>query len=439
MHKQQSNGLIRGIIAVSALALVLTSCGRREEILSGERETIRPEQELLEEFDNLPSVRVTEPRLNENWSHRNGNSAHSIRHPAFTGPATRVWSLDIGKGNSRRTRLTAEPIIVGERIFVMDAIGMVSAVSTSGQLLWQADLRPERDAKDDISGGGIAFGDGRLFVTTGYGDLVALDPTNGSEFWRQRFQAGLTAAPVVSGKTVIAVSVGNEALGLNTQNGRIRWRQVSGGSNTAVAGGGTPAISGRIAIIAYPSGEVSALTVTQGIRVWSSAVTGSRLGLARGIFAPISGDPVVSGNTLYAANQSGQLASISLRSGDRIWTANEGSYSPVWVTDNSVFIVTDQARLKRLNRSTGGVLWSQDLPDKPNRRRVRSVYAHFGPVLAGGVLYVASSDGQMRSFNANNGAPIGVVDLGGGAATHMAFAAGRMYIVTDNGQLVAFQ
>ena len=433
------NSTFRNILLIVAVGSVLLSCGRREEILPGEREQIRTEQELLEEFDNLPAVRIASPVNNANWTHRNGSSAHNFEHVTLDAPLQRIWGVNIGKGNTRKTRITADPIVIGNQIFVMDAIGTVSSVSTGGQIQWSVDLRPESDARDDISGGGLAYANGTLVASTGYGDVVALDPSNGSEIWRQRFQASLTAAPAISENTVIAVSAGNEAMALNLSNGRIRWRLVSGGSNTAVAGGGTPAIAGRLAVIPFPSGELVALTTTTGIRVWSSAVTGSRLGLARGVYAPVSGDPVIDNGQVFAANQSGRMASIALRSGERAWTVNEGSYSPAWVTANSVFVMNDLAKLKRLSRGSGDVLWSQDLPEKPDRRRVRSVYAHFGPVIAGGRVYVASSDGAIRSFSPQDGTPLQTIDLSSGAASHMAVAQGRLYLVTENGQLVAFQ
>ena len=431
--------IIRNAVLLVAASSVLISCGRREEILPGDREAIRPAQELLEEFDNLPALRVANPVSNANWTHRNGTASHDLEHVALQAPLQQIWNVNIGKGNSKKTRITAEPIVVGDQIFVMDAIGKVSSVSTGGALQWTADLRPERDARDDISGGGLAYADGTLVASTGYGDVVAIDPSNGSEIWRQRFNSSLTAAPAISENTVIAVSVANEAMAMDLRNGRIRWRVVSGGSNTAVAGGGTPAIAGRLAVIPFPSGELVALTTISGIRVWSSAVTGSRLGLARGVFAPVSGDPVIDNGQVIAANQAGRMASIQLRSGQRNWTVDEGSYSPVWVTGNSVFVMNDLAKLKRLSRSSGAVLWSQDLPEKPDRRRVRSVYAHFGPVLAGGRLYVASSDGAIRSFNPQNGTPLETLEIGPGAASHMAVASGRLYLVNENGQLLAFQ
>ncbi|MEK6205286.1 MAG: PQQ-like beta-propeller repeat protein, partial [Amylibacter sp.] len=55
-------------------------------------------------------------------------------------------------------------------------------------------------------------------------------------------------------------------------------------------------------------------------------------GLARNMVGAISGDPVIVGNTIYAANQLGRLVSINKETGERNWTVNDGTYSPVWVT-----------------------------------------------------------------------------------------------------------
>ena len=71
------------------------------------------------------------------------------------------------------------------------------------------------------------------------------------------------------------------------------------------------------------------------------------------------------------------------------------------------------------------------------RRSVR--YAHFGPILAGGRLIVASSDGQMRGFDPVSGAVREVVPLPGGAATHPVVAGGVLYVVSGDGQLMAFR
>ena len=94
--------------------------------------------------------------------------------------------MPIGTGNTRGHRLTAQPVVVGGRVFTLDSQARVSAFSTAGAPLWSADLTPLADRAEDASGGGLAYADGRLYATLGFGELIALDPATGGRLWNQR-------------------------------------------------------------------------------------------------------------------------------------------------------------------------------------------------------------------------------------------------------------
>ena len=68
-----------------------------------------------------------------------------------------------------------------------------------------------------------------------------------------------------------------------------------------------------------------------------------------------------------------------------------------------------------------------------------SIHAHYGPVLAGGRLHVASSDGMLRSFDPASGALVGQAQIPGGAATAPVVAGQTLYVVSRDGQLHAFR
>jgi outer membrane protein assembly factor BamB len=114
---------------------------------------------------------------------------------------------------------------------------------------------------------------------------------------------------------------------------------------------------------------------------------------------------------------------------------------PVWVSGGSVFLISDQNELVRLDGATGERIWGAELPlfVKERERRRKSIFAHYGPILAGGRLIVASDDGQLRSFNPTDGSALGSVDLPGGAASDAVVAGQTLYVVSGNGQLHAFR
>ena len=115
------------------------------------------------------------------------------------------------------------------------------------------------------------------------------------------------------------------------------------------------------------------------------------------------------------------------------------SDNPVWPVDNSVFLVSDASQLVRLDARTGEVIWAIDLPLYRKEKTHRDSFAHYGPVLAGGRLIVASSDGEMRSYDPVNGDLLGSVSIPSGAASQPAIVDGVLYVLSQNGQLHAYR
>ena len=432
------------LVFIFAAGLAVSACAKKEVLLTGERLDIRPGIELEGATPAAaPTVsKVSAPAAKNyaQWTHKNGDTTHGIAHPALSASLTRVWAQNMGAGNSKKDRLTSDPIVVGGRIYTLDAKSGVRAFSTNGGQVWETDLAPAWDKGGDVSGGGLAFGNGVLVATTGFGEVIALDPASGGIKWRHETNASITAAPVVIDGVAIAVTLGNKAVALDLVNGRIRWQVQSGGSSTGLSGAGAPAAVGNFTAIPFPSGELVGVNIKTGARVWSAAVSGGGKGLARGFVGAISGDPVIEGNIVYAANQSGRLISINRETGDRIWTVNDGTYGPVWVTGRSIFVVTDEFKLKRLDASTGAEIWAVNLPGYiKGGKKQREAYVHYGPVLAGNRLIVAGSDGEIRSFDPSTGAALGAVKIAGGAASQPAIVNGVMYILSGNGQIQAFK
>jgi outer membrane protein assembly factor BamB len=132
---------------------------------------------------------------------------------------------------------------------------------------------------------------------------------------------------------------------------------------------------------------------------------------------------------------------LALNSGERLWTSREGASGPVTVADNSVFMISDQAELIRLDAATGERVWGKELSyfKRPRAKRSKAIFAHFGPVLAGGNLWVASDDGTLMSYDPATGNERQTIDLPGGAASSMAVAGNTMYVVSARGQLHAFR
>ena len=189
-------------------------------------------------------------------------------------------------------------------------------------------------------------------------------------------------------------------------------------------------------MLPFASGEVLGVLARNGLTVWGTAVTGGRREFARNRINDISGDPVIDGGTVYASNQSGRTVRIDMATGERLWTIPEGSYGPAWPVGGSVFLMSDLGALVRADAATGEIVWAVQLPEYfPNRgffgrgKPYRAI-PYYGPMLAGGRLWVAGGDGLLRAFSPVDGAPLAQVPLPGGAAAAPAVAGGVLYVPT---------
>lgn len=428
-------------LCASLLALAtLSACGEKDIILPGVREPIRQEEAAV---NRAVPIRLPAAQLNAGWTHRNGDGDHAIAQPALGAALTQIFAVNIGEGDSKGARITADPVVAGGIVYTLDARAHVTATTTGGAPVWTADITPPTDMPTDASGGGLAYGAGRLFVSTGYGTLKALDPATGTTLWVQELDAPGTSAPTVSGDLVYVVSRDSTAWAIDVTNGRIRFQQSGTPSDSSFSGGAGPAVSKDLAVFPFSSGEVVGVFPNGGIQRWSQVISGTRPGEAVGNISDIAGDPVIDGNVVYVSNFSGTTAALDAFSGERIWTAGEGATGPVWPAGGSVFLVNDLNELVRLDAADGTPIWRVALPDFVESgsflRKGRTVYAHYGPILAGNRLIVASSDGQLRSFDPTTGALVSSVALPGGAASTPAIAGGVLYVVTKTGQLLAFR
>ncbi|WP_265499339.1 outer membrane protein assembly factor BamB family protein [Paracoccus beibuensis] len=437
---------LRLTLAIAA-GLGLSACGNRDVILPGERldplAVTSPDGPAAEGPAGITgtALSLAAPVSNAEWTHRGGNAAHAPGHVQLAPSLGRLWSVPIGQGETRRHRITSDPVVAAGRIFTLDSRARVTATAPTGGRAWSVDITPVQENPDSASGGGLAYEGGRVFATTGFGELVALDAASGAVLWRQRVGAPISGGPAVQDGVVYVADTNSVGWAVRASDGRVLWQTSGAPSGSGVMGVSVPAVQGNTVIFPFASGQMLAVDRETGLTTWANQIAGTRTGRSMAIIRDVTGDPVITGGRVYAATSSGRMDAVELATGLQDWAADEGATSPVVVAGGSVFSVNDQGQLVRLDAVTGGVFWRQPLPffTTERTRKQSQIYAHYGPILAGGRLHVASSDGMLRSFDPATGALVGQAQIPGGAASAPVVAGQTLYVVARNGQLHAFR
>ncbi len=432
-----------GAIGIGALAL-LAGCGEPDVRLPGERLDLRAglAGAAVPVANRAVPISLPAPTANAAWTQRGGESDHDIAHLALDGALSPLFVSPIGRGDSRSARITADPVVANGRVFTLDSRAQVTALSTGGETLWTRDLTPPTDNRTDASGGGLATDGATVYAATGFGRVSAIDAQTGGVRWTQDLDAPGSSAPTVRNGIVYAVSRDGRGWALDANTGRVEWTLSGIDAVASFDGGAGAAVDDNIAVFPFPSGELIAAFPDGGLRRWNSYVAGSRTGEAASVAAGgISGDPVLEDGRVYVGNATGRLAALDAFTGDTIWTATDGAVSPVVPAGGSLFLVNDLGQLVRLDAASGAPIWRVPLPNQEERGFLRRnrLYAHYGPILAGGRLIVASSDGVLRQFDPVSGASLGDVALPGGAASNPVVVNGVLYVVTRDGTLAAFR
>lgn len=444
MKRKALGGL--GMLAL----LGLSACGAgREPVLTGTRIDPRAGSVLGAQTSDAVqenrSVKIAMGRevARSAWTMTGSGRLHDAGHNAFTsGTPALLWTSSIGEGKSRKARLTVDPVAANGLVVAMDSQARLTAVSgETGATAWSVDLTPAGEKPGKVFGGTLAIAGQTLFATTGYGDLVALDLASGAEQWRQRLDAVGAAGLTIHDGLAYVVAGNGRVWAVNTADGRVKWQLTGPESVTSRAGATSPAVGNKFAVLPFASGDLYGVFRRGGVRYWSASLAGQRKGVVYANVSDITSDPVIKGGTFYVGNQSGRYAAFAMETGERLWTADEGAYSPATIVGGSVFIVTDRNELVRLSARSGERIWGTQLPyfttDKARKRK--TVFAHYGPVAAGGKLWVASDDAVLRGFDPVSGALVTSVALPKGASSDPIVVGGVMYIVLEDGSLAALR
>ena len=448
-----------GFISAITFFALLSACGTTEDDLARDEfadaeAVLTAEEEILADPILAGEAIVLPPAFeNPEWAQAGGEADHAPIHVSAPENLQRLWRSKVVSAKSKKAPQTSPPVVGAERLYIIDAVASVAAFDkATGREVWRTKMTPDvtdpqasrynifaRIHPADLGfGGGAALEGNRLFVTSGFGFVAALDTETGEVLWKFDAPGPMRNPPLVAEGVVVAVSISNEVVALDQQTGEEVWNYQSFEESARFLAAAAPAYADETVILPFSSGEVASLNITNGRVQWQAVISRTSRLNALSVLGDIAGSPIIDRGAVFSVSQSGQMAGIDIRSGQVAWETPVGGYHTPWLSGESIFVISNRGELTALNRVDGRIRWTQTLPAFTNEKKRKGRIAWAGPVLAGGRLWIVGSNGELRSLSPQNGEVMQTFKLREGAPLTPVVAANVFYILTEDGSVEAW-
>jgi outer membrane assembly lipoprotein YfgL len=312
--------------------------------------------------------------------------------------------------------------VVDGRAYLASSAGTVLALDTqTGVEVW-------RNALDTPLSAGVGS-DGRFVaVVTRANELVVLDA--GKVAWRQRLKALTLTAPLVAGGRVFTLSSDRSVSAFDAPTGQRLWQQQRTGEALVLEQAGLLTAVADTLVVGY-SGRVAGLNPLTGVSRWETTVVNARgTNEVERLVDVVSGYSR-DGDQLCLRAFQYAVACVDAASGRLLWSKPANGSSGVAGDAAMVYGSEGDGRLSAWSRKDGEKVWTLD------RYRFRMLSA---PLVAGGSLIFGDDAGNLHVLAKADGAPMNrLMTDDSGLAVAPVLSGKTLLVVSRRGSVYAFR
>src|SRR5262249_53234439 len=163
-----------------------------------------------------------------------------------------------------------------------------------------------------------------------------IDPQNGKAIWEKQLEAPIRSSPTAISDRVFVVTLDGRFFCLAGADGGELWSVRGLPQQASLINNASPAVSGDIVVVPYPSGDLVALNVADGSTAWSESLARTRTTSQLSSMSDAA-RPAIDGGTVFAIGHAGRMIATQAESGERLWSVNIPGMQPPWPAGSSVF------------------------------------------------------------------------------------------------------
>lgn len=276
-------------------------------------------------------------------------------------------------------------------ILVGDAAGQLVAFSHQGREAWRRRL-----------GAGISVGatvvDGRVYVGTDKGEMLALSLDKGEMLWRSALASPVMTRPVAAAGRLLTQTRDGKIWSLNRADGAVQWSYASTVPVLSLHGAADPAYADGVVYAAFASGELAALEADDGHKLWQVTISAAKGRSELERLADADVTPLLNGDTLIAANYQGKLGAYKRDTGENLWYRDLSVFHAMSLSGDRLYLIDESNMIYAIDAKTGATLWRDDS---------LGAYELSGLTLTATLLLVGDDEGYLYAIDPETGKHLG--------------------------------
>lgn len=431
------------LIALS-LVVLLSACSswlgeEKRANVEGERISVLVYDKSIKQEENV-KIKLPRPEANNDWAQSGGYAHHSMQHLQIAKYPHKAWSKSFGNGSDSRNYLIIEPIVANDVVYVMDVRSMVSAYRLKdGKRLWGRNLTPKKGDNVAIRSGGLAYANGVIYATTGFGEVIAFTADKAKKLWSYNIGAPIRSAPTIYEGKVFVLGANNNAYAFSAGKGELVWQNENVADETMVLGSSSPVADNNVVIFSFSNGDIRAYRADNGSELWVDNIASARRISGAEQVQSVLGRAVMDSGVLYVTGFGNITTAIDIRTGARLWEKDLGGINQPYLAGKYMYVVTDSGEIVALTADKGKVVWVSQLPIWHDEEEKEGHITWRGPILASNRLIIVGSDGKVYAVSPYSGKILGYEDLNNPIKTAPIVAKGYLVFVTDDAKLVLYR
>lgn len=331
-----------------------------------------------------------------------------------------AWSEDIDAWRGT-PQGRVQPALGDGMLVVADGLDWLRAFDArSGKLRWE-------HRTGVIITGGIGIAGELAVVGTRHGRVLAYALKDGDLRWQASVSSEVLTPPAAADGVIVVRSGDGKVFALNAADGKQLWMFERAVPALSLRGVGSAVIAGDQVFVGFAGGKIAALNMKDGNLVWEATVANpqGRSELER--MVDVDADPVVMGDTVYAAAYQGRVVALTRNGGRELWARDLSAYNNMAVDEHALYLSDDQGSVWAIDRASGAALWKQE------KLHNRSVSA---PVLFGNYIVVADFQGYLHWLARDDGRLVGRYHTDDKGVAAAPFVSDKLLYVLERGGTV---